>query len=317
MWAMHDGEKRLLNQRIRHVATLSARSTTAVIISSLLAALTILGIFFMLKKEHLARLNFERQLIRFQSDLRDKVEKLHASNKELEQFAYVASHDLQEPLRKIITFNDRLHHKFAEQITPEMLDYMQRISNAASRMRVLIDNLLLYSRATRNEVAFAPVNLAHVFGIIRDNYEVTINHRNVQFVQHGQFPEVEGDKTQLVQLFQNIVSNAIKFTPASATPVIDISCSITTKEELASELVPPAYAQYHRISVLDHGIGFAQEEAEKIFVIFHRLHGRSEYEGTGIGLSISKKIAENHQGYIHARSEPGKGAEFVVYLPKK
>jgi signal transduction histidine kinase len=153
-------------------------------------------------------------------------------------------------------------------------------------------------------------------GVIKDNFEVTIQTRGVNFIQNNSLPDVLCDKTQMVQLFQNIIGNAIKFMRPDVTPVIELSSSIVHKEELMGEINTPLYQEYYKIRVGDNGIGFDEQYMDKIFVIFQRLHGRSEYDGTGIGLSICKRIVENHQGYIHARSRPGEGSEFFIYLPK-
>jgi signal transduction histidine kinase len=125
-----------------------------------------------------------------------------------------------------------------------------------------------------------------------------------------------GDKTQMVQLFQNLISNAIKFTEADVSPRIEILCSMVKNNELIKEVTAPLYQEYYKIVIKDNGIGFEEKNAKQIFTIFQRLHGRSEYEGTGIGLSICKKIVENHQGYVRAQSQPGKGSSFMIYLPR-
>jgi signal transduction histidine kinase len=311
-----DVEENLMKERAEASIIWANKSTTAVIVSVVFVSLLIALAYMILINEYKVKVDVEKQLLVFQHQLKDKIEKLDESNKELEQFAYVASHDLQEPLRKIITFNDRIHQKFSEQITDEMRDYLQRTTSAANRMRLLIDDLLSYSRVSRNDFEKAPVQLEQVFSIIKDNYEVAIQNRNATFIQHNKLPRVVGDKTQMVQLFQNLISNAIKFTPAEVIPIIDISCKLVDKTKLMKESIPPVFDSYYKITIKDNGIGFQDSEAEKIFIIFQRLHGRSEYEGTGIGLSICKKIVENHQGYIKAQSNKEEGgASFSVYLP--
>jgi light-regulated signal transduction histidine kinase (bacteriophytochrome) len=287
-----------------------------IIISVLSAAIMIVIAYLILINEYAFKVKVEQQLLSSQRLLREKIEMLDESNKELEQFAYIASHDLQEPLRKILTFNERITQKFSGTSSPDLQDYLDRISNAASRMRALIDDLLTYSKASKSELQKSRIGLDQIFSIIKDNCEVIIQNRNVQFVQQA-LPEVMGDKTQMVQLFQNLVTNAIKFTKDDITPRIEISGSLVKKDELMNEVAIPLYNEYHKIEIRDNGIGFDEKDTKRIFTIFQRLHGRSEYEGTGIGLSICKKIVENHHGYIRAQSQPGKGSRFIVYLPKE
>ncbi|MDP1727306.1 MAG: ATP-binding protein, partial [Bacteroidota bacterium] len=222
----------------------------------------------------------------------------------------------QEPLRKILTFNEIISQKFASVTTPDMKNYLQRISGAADRMRVLIDDLLSYSKAMKGGIEMENVNLEKVITICKDNCEVIIQKRKVIFIQHGTLPEIYGDETQIIQLFQNLISNAIKFTKEEIQPVIEIGCTLLNSELLNDELMNPLYSEYYKITIKDNGIGFNEKDLKKIFVIFQRLHGRSEFEGTGIGLSICKKIVENHHGYISAISEEDKGSSFLVYLPK-
>ena len=308
-------EGELMGQRMEVLKEWSDKSTIAVMIPLAFAIVLIVTAFTIIMREYATKVKVEKQLLVFQQQLKDKIEKLDSSNKDLEQFAYAASHDLQEPLRKIMTFSERINHKFSGSINPELKNYLDRMSGAASRMRVLIDDLLAYSRASRSSAERTEVNLVRVFDIIRDNYEVTIQSRGVSFIYHNHLPRISGDQTQIMILFQNLVSNAIKFTASGVRPVIEISSEEVGQEELEKQGMEPRYEKYHRIMVKDNGIGFDEKYADKIFVIFQRLHGRSEYEGTGIGLSICKKIVENHEGYIRARSGINKGSEFYVYLP--
>jgi signal transduction histidine kinase len=312
---LKDYETTVMDRKSKETLEWGNKSTNAVIIAVLIAAVLILIAYFILLQEYTAKANIERKLLSFQKQLREKIEKLDMSNKELEQFAYVASHDLQEPLRKIMTFNDRIHQKFGHTLHPDVLEYMARITKSAARMRTLIDDLLAYSRAARSNIERVPVDLEPVIALVKDTYEVTIQNRGVKFVQTARLPVISGDKTQMMVLFQNLVSNAIKFTLPEVSPVVEILVTLVGNEELLNEIIPPAHATYYRISVKDNGIGFSEKDATRIFGIFQRLHGRSEYEGTGIGLTICEKIAGNHEGYIKAVSEPGKGSEFIVYLP--
>ncbi len=308
-------EEETISEKLGGIGKASERFTVAAILG-LLMAIVLIGIGSVIViRGYAAKVVIERQLLVYQQQLSDKLEKLDISNKELEQFAYVASHDLQEPLRKIITFSERINGKFPD-IQPEMRDYLDRISRAADRMRALIEDLLAYSKTAKSIPERVPVKLDSVIGIIKDNLEVQIQSRGVTFVQDRELPEVYGDRTQMVQLFQNLVSNAIKFTEPGKPPVIELSHTVVDRDELGKELIAPKHAQYYRIDLKDNGIGFDEKYLEKIFITFQRLHGRSEYEGAGIGLSICKKIVEKHDGYISAKSEPGKGSVFFVYLPK-
>lgn len=314
--AMKHIEEMLMNKRLNDSRLWFNESTVAVIISVVTAMLLITIAYFVFMREFREKVSAEKKLLSFQQLLQEKIGKLDESNRELEQFAYIASHDLQEPLRKIITFNERIRQKFTDHVAPEMRDYLDRISSAATRMRVLIDDLLAYSRLTKSGINRAYTDLEQVIHIIKDNCEVLIQQRHVQFIHRDPLPVLSADKTQMIQLFQNLISNAIKFTRTDISPVIEFSCALVGKEELAKEPVQPVHEQYYKIVVKDNGIGFPEQYADKIFIVFHRLHGRSEYEGTGIGLSICKKIVENHEGYIRARSESEKGAEFSVFMPK-
>jgi signal transduction histidine kinase len=316
MRVIKEVEEDLMKKRLHNSTVWADKSTVAVIVSVTFVTMLILIAYIILINEYRKKEAAEKKLLYLHHQLKDKIDRLDESNRELEQFAYVASHDLQEPLRKIMTFNELIRQKFSDNITDETKDYLKRSSGAANRMRSLIDDLLSYSRVSRKDVEKVPVSLEHVLSIIKDTYEITIQNRDVQFVQQHPLPKVLGDKTQMIQLFQNLISNAIKFTSGDVTPIIELSCSIVDKAKLETESEPPVYDSYYKITVKDNGIGFSDHEAEKIFVIFQRLHGRSEYEGTGIGLSICKKIVENHRGYIKATGNKGEqGSSFFVYLP--
>jgi signal transduction histidine kinase len=313
---MRDVEDVQMGRKIYKLREWSNSSAIVIIISVVSSAIMIVIAYLILINEYVFKLKAEQQLLISQSLLKEKIEMLDVSNKELEQFAYIASHDLQEPLRKILTFSERIHEKFAAISNPDLEEYLDRISAAASRMRVLIDDLLTYSKTSRSDIHKEPVRLDPVFNIIKDNCEVIIQNRNVTFWQPQPLPEIMGDKTQMVQLFQNLISNAIKFTEADVSPRIEILCSMVKNNELIKEVTAPLYQEYYKIVIKDNGIGFEEKNAKQIFTIFQRLHGRSEYEGTGIGLSICKKIVENHQGYVRAQSQPGKGSSFMIYLPR-
>ncbi|MBC7383786.1 MAG: CHASE3 domain-containing protein [Bacteroidia bacterium] len=314
--AMKEIEETQMNKEISLLNEWSNWSAFVIIISVIVVAFLILIAYLILIREYAIKLNVEKELLSYQEQLNEKIVKLDISNRELEQFAHIASHDLQEPLRKIITFSEIINQKFEAIATPEVRNYLDRISNAANRMRVLIEDLLTYSKAGRSDIEKVLVSLENILYISKDNCEMIIQKRNVQFVQNTLLPDVQGDKFQLVQLFQNLISNAIKFTTPDVTPVLQISCTIAGKDELATEITAPLFNKYFKIIIKDNGIGFSEKDYKKIFIIFQRLNGRSEYEGTGIGLSICKKIVENHQGYIQAISQPGIGSSFIIYLPR-
>lgn len=234
-----------------------------------------------------------------------KAAELARSNGELEQFAFVASHDLQEPLRKIQSFGDRLRVKCEGAIAPEAHQYLDRMQNAAGRMRTLIDDLLAFSRVIRSSEPFVQVDLNTIVKEVLGDLEVRIEKTHAQ-IQVTPLGSIEGDPTQMRQLLQNLIGNALKFQPANAVPSIKIS---------SRTFVAASGDEVCELSIQDNGIGFDEKYLDKIFAVFQRLHGRNEYEGTGVGLAVCRRIADRHQGTITAHSEPGKGATFVVILP--
>ncbi|ADB38809.1 PAS domain-containing sensor histidine kinase [Spirosoma linguale] len=241
------------------------------------------------------------------------------SNQNLEQFAYVASHDLQEPLRKIQQFGDLLKSQYGDRLD-DGIAYLERMQTAATRMSVLIKDLLAFSRISTTQVIAQPVALNQVVNRVLDTLSVVMEESGAQ-VEVTRLPVVPGDHSQLDQLFQNLLSNAFKFrrtNPAGelVTPQIRVKASLVAESELPPSLHPSRYAQtYHCIEVADNGIGFEEKYLDRMFQVFQRLHGKNEYAGTGIGLAIVQKVVTNHGGAITATSEPGQGATFLVYLP--
>jgi signal transduction histidine kinase/CheY-like chemotaxis protein len=231
---------------------------------------------------------------------------LQRSNAELEQFAYVASHDLQEPLRKIQAFGDRLRDKHRDQLGEQGRDYVDRMLASAGRMRRLIDDLLTFSRVTTQARPFEPVDLGELVRQVVSDLEARLQQTGGR-VEVGELPIVFGDPTQLRQLFQNLIGNGLKYHRPGVPPEVRV-----TGRVLAEGGDPVC-----EVTVADNGIGFDEKYLDRIFQVFQRLHSRDEYEGTGIGLAICKKIVERHGGTITARSEPGQGATFVVTLPVK
>ena len=242
-------------------------------------------------------------------------EKLERSNAELDSFASVASHDLQEPLRKIQAFGDRLRVKCADELGEQGRDYLARMQNASGRMQVLIQDLLKLSRVASRAKPFEPCKLGKVVAEVLNDLEVSIEEKHAR-IDVGELPLIDADALQMRQLFQNLIVNALKFQKPGESPVVTISCEIETA--VTNELpAAPRGSEFCRISIRDNGIGFEQKFADQIFVVFQRLHTRQEYEGTGIGLAVCRKITDRHGGAIVAKSADGEGATFIVTLPMK
>lgn len=251
----------------------------------------------------------DSQLLQINEDLR-------RSNEDLEQFAYVASHDLQEPLRKIRAFGDLLASEFKE--VDGSHDYIYRMQNAASRMQVLIDDLLSFSRASRGTSQFEKLNLAAIITEVLDDLEAQLEREQAKVIVQDIDQSIVGNKVQLKRLFQNLISNAIKFHKANVSPTVTLSVKNLPKDEFNDRFSGlDKKINYLKITVEDNGIGFNNQYGEQIFNIFQRLHGRLDYEGTGIGLAICQKIASNHRGYILAISEENVGSKFIVILPRE
>ncbi|MGA0555391.1 PAS domain S-box protein [Larkinella sp. VNQ87] len=245
------------------------------------------------------------------------------SNQSLQQFAFVASHDLQEPLRKIQQFGDLLKSQYLAK-PEEGIELLGRMQAAASRMSILIRDLLAYSRLSTRQQATNPVSLTQVVRAVLTDLELVIQETGAR-IEIEPLPVVLGDASQLGQLFQNLISNALKFRrlnqspenqPAAVIPQICINAQVVASTDLPASIKPPSAAEtFHQIKVTDNGIGFDEKYLNRIFQVFQRLHGRSEYAGTGIGLAICQKVVTNHGGAITASSKIGHGSTFSVYLP--
>lgn len=234
--------------------------------------------------------------------------KLEQSNQELQDFASVAAHDLQEPLRKIRAFADRLKVRAQTELTPESFDYVERLQTSAQRMQTLINDLLTYSRVTTKAQPFAPVDLNQALSQALSDLEIRLE-QSAGHVESKRLPTIEADATQMHQLFQNLIGNALKFQQPETPPLVKVHAQILENSPVGR--TGPAC----QIRIEDNGIGFDQKYLDRIFTIFQRLHGRHEYEGTGIGLAICRKIVDRHGGVITATSQPGQGATFLVTLP--
>jgi PAS domain S-box-containing protein len=229
---------------------------------------------------------------------------LKRSNAELQEFAYAASHDLQEPLRKIQAFGERLNNKYQESFDDTGRHYLERMVDAATRMRRLIDDLLSYSRVNTRTTSFLPVDLGAVIADVLSDLEPRITSEQAT-IRVGELPAIEADPSQMHQLFLNLIANSLKFRRPGVTPSVTIEGSVEVGENGAVA----------RIAVADNGVGFEPRHAERIFGMFERLHGREEYDGTGVGLATCRKIAERHAGELSAWGEPDAGAVFTMVLP--
>jgi len=241
-----------------------------------------------------------------QQELRMYTQALEVSNKELQDFVFVASHDLQEPLRKIQSFSEFLAEEYGASLEGNGKDYLERMRSAATRMQTLINDLLTLTRVTTKAKPFEPVDLSKVLQEVLSDLEVRIEEKKAK-VEAGPLPTIEADATQMRQLFQNLLSNALKFQRPGVPPEVKV-------EAWALE-GPGGGEKQYRIRVKDNGIGFDNKYAEQIFKVFERLHGVGEFEGTGIGLAVCRKVAERHGGSITAEGVPGQGSVFTVLLP--
>ncbi|PSL35769.1 sensor histidine kinase [Chitinophaga ginsengisoli] len=294
-------ENAKLRQKSRLQSFFSAIWIPVIFISSLMAILIGIYSYVTLTREFRLQLHIESRLKSYQHDLQQNIKLLNKSNEELEQFAYVASHDLQEPLRKISTFSDRLQTKYGEHLPTEATDLILRMVGAVGRMRILINDLLLFSRAGRiTPENIVKVDMTQLIQEVISDLEVSLQEKRA-VVNIAPIPMIEGTPTSFHQLFQNIIANAIKFAHPERQLVINIRAEQENNE--------------CKIFVEDNGIGFDPTYAERIFLLFQRLHGMSEYSGTGIGLAICKKIVDSHHGHITALGTPGQGATFIITLP--
>jgi PAS domain S-box-containing protein len=248
-------------------------------------------------------------------ELERKISDLKRSNKDLEEFAYIASHDMHEPLRKVHSFADRLKSKYSVSVEEEAKDYLDRILAATQNARLMIDGLMEFSRLSRNGFGFENVNMNDLVNDVLGDLELKIEETGTR-VDVGQLPQIEVIPIQMKQLFTNLILNAIKFQKEGTAPHLNIQARILEDgERSVHHLDLPSV--YYQFTITDNGIGFEEEYAETIFQMFQRLNGKSEYPGSGIGLALCKKITDNHHGTIAANSTPGQGTVITVILPVK
>lgn len=243
--------------------------------------------------------------------LREFTSRLERSNRELQDFAYVASHDLQEPLRKISVFGDRVKAKYGDKLGAEGCDYLDRMQKAATRMQALINDLLTFSRVTSKSQPFVKVDLAKVVRDVMGDLEARIEQTGAT-IDVGSLPTIEAEPLHMRQLMQNLIGNALKFQKPGVKPYVRLDAFLF-KEETAE--IRAGAREMAQLTVSDNGIGFDEKYLDRIFQVFQRLHSRAEFEGTGMGLAITRKIVEHHKGQITAKSKPGEGATFIVILP--
>lgn len=273
----------------------------------LFAAVIIFISFVVILKEYTQR-------VRYQKQLEQKVLEVNAYNVELEQIAFATSHDLQEPLRRIRTFSDRLLWKYRDQLNDDGQMILSRIDFSARRMQGLIEDLMNFINLVRGGEQLSVVDANKLMNSAVEylKQEIEIKRATIHI---GQLPEITGFEKQLFLMFKSLIDNAIKFSKPGIPPVVTIQCVQTTGEELMLVDKKLTKKQFIRISVQDNGIGFSNEFSQKIFLIFQRLHTEAEYDGKGIGLAIVERVMTNHNGYVLASAQVDKGALFNLYFP--
>jgi PAS domain S-box-containing protein len=259
-------------------------------------------------------MELQRRVLERTLELQTLNEELRRTNANLEEFAYAASHDMKEPIRKIHFFADRLKVRLEGKMEEEDKRFFERMELASKRMATLIDDLLLYSHISRGAAVKEPVDLNNKLTLVLEDLELEIQEKGARIIVE-KLPVVQGHRRQLQQLFQNLISNALKYSRSGETPQVLVKAKSIHPAESNWAFLKDADQPYYLITIQDNGIGFEPHEGERIFNVFTRLHGNTEYKGTGVGLSIARKVVENHNGYISAEGEPGKGATFYVFLP--
>ncbi|MEO5857668.1 MAG: ATP-binding protein [Pyrinomonadaceae bacterium] len=321
--AIENAERELLQQRLAQSGQSSQQLLVTLGVSFVGSLCLICLVFYLALRDIRARQLNEANLSAARDQLEDRVRErtaelsilnveLERSNRELQDFAFVASHDLQEPLRKIQAFGDRLRTVQGPKFDEQGKDYLDRMSNAADRMHTLINDLLSYSRVTTKALPFEPTDLDKVVSGVLGDLETRIELSGGK-VAVGNLPTIDADAVQMRQLFQNLIANALKFAKEGVSPSVQVSGEVFQGEVASIGRSMPE--RLLRVSVSDNGIGFDEKYLDRIFTPFQRLHGRNEYEGTGIGLAVCRKIVERHGGSLTAESTPGVGSTFIATLP--
>jgi two-component system sensor kinase FixL len=247
-------------------------------------------------------------------ELEQKKAELELSNQQLEQFAHVASHDMKEPIRKILTFTDLLQSDIAPVASERSKNYFEKIESAASRLAQMVDGVLRNSSLQSEGLKLERVNLEGVINNIQCDLELVIREKGA-VIEYSSLPVIQGSQFLLYQLFYNLINNSLKFSRSGVTPLIELTARPVPPDVIEERTVNPRVS-YAEIVLRDNGIGFAQKYAQSIFKTFSRLHSRDKYEGTGMGLSLCKSIIEKHHGYIYAFGKENEGATFKIYLPE-
>jgi signal transduction histidine kinase len=253
----------------------------------------------------------EEKILELNKKLLENIDQLETTNKELDCFAYMASHDLQEPLRKIRIFSDRVSSKYGHELDGESKIYIDKIQAACTRMQNLIGDIFTLSKITSSKDLMTKADMNLLLEEVVSETDMQIQEKNAKVII-DKLPELKVNKNLIKRLFNNLINNSIKYSKKDVDPVIHISAKMENIYDLPGKTT---VTKYCRIYVQDNGVGFDQQYAEQIFAMFKRLHASSEYEGTGIGLAICKKIVEEHQGFISAKSEINKGTTFTISLP--
>ena len=251
-------------------------------------------------KDNIELKQTQDQLKDNQETLEQYISELNRSNQELQQFAFVASHDLQEPVRKLLYYSDFLLSKYTDVMDHKGIDYLKNMQLASHRMRNLIQDLLVFSQINKEQIAFKEVDLNNVLNEAQQDLEISIEEKGALF-NITSLPVIKGDERMIRQLFENIISNAIKYSKVNVSPVIDITCQQN--------------GSFYELAFKDNGIGFNEKYLPQMFTLFQRLHNRDSFDGTGLGLAICRKITDLHSGKIWATGKEGEGATFYVSLP--
>lgn len=338
--SMSADEDRLLREREADARQQIRLARVTNVVGVILGSCMVVVAFFLFQRDSRARehqkQNLEREVVertaaltrtnadlvgeiaerrRAEEQARAFAEELGRSNGELQQFASVASHDLQEPLRKIQAFGDRLQTKCAAELGEQGRDYLSRVQESAGRMRTLINDLLTFSRIKTKAQPHARVDLKRLADEVVGDLDGRLQQTGGR-VAVGELPVVVAEPLQMRQLLQNLIGNALKFQKPGEPPVVEVRGRVRSDPPSASgNGTPSADGPRVEVAVSDNGIGFDEKYLDRIFDVFQRLHGRNEYEGTGMGLAICRRIVEQHGGTITARSRPNEGSTFIVTLP--